>query len=594
MSMRTQAMTGADSPGIPSAGAEARARTLEERLGAPDDPGNPLGFAAVLAAEERGELVAEAEQLLHDQGFGAEMVPVADGGRLERADGLARVIRPVFRRDLGLGTGYGVTSLFAATPVWTAGAAEQRAALADILCGGGRASVVHHSMAHGNALWSGEVSALTTSRGFRLGGRKDVVINAARARALVVYARTDPAPGSRSHSVLLIDREAAAAGRLRTLPRQPTTGLRGCAFGGLEFADCPAPAGALVGEAGGAVPLALRTFQFHRPLCAVMVVAAAGTVLRTAVRAVARDGGGHMGERHRPLLAGVFADLLACDSLATTVLRALHLHPQSADLAAAEVKYLVPDLLREDLEELATVVGRPGRAGHARDAGEVDREMLAKLMRDLPTASLGHAGTAACQAAVIPRLPLLARTSWLRAEDPGDALFRPGLALPPLALDALAVAGRSDFLAAALAATAGRLRADGVEHGYGRALGALVAALLGELAALRERCVAVAPGDLGVLSSPRMCALADRHALLSAAAAALGVWESHRGRPGFLGDPAWLVMALLRIGRRLCLPDLPELPDGCVDRVLAEVAERYRGRRSYDLYDEPVQWADAP
>ncbi len=577
--------------------ADIRRRTdrLEQAFGDPGDPDNPLGLRAVLAADERGELNGPAEQLLADEGFGAELVPVGHGGRLDRADVLARIIRPVFRRDLGLGLGHGITSLYAASAVWVAGSAEQRDSLARMLCRGGRAAVVHRSLAHGSALLSGEIAAMQGSRGFRLSGRKEMVLNAARADAFVVHARTDPAPGPRSHAVLLLEPGELPSGRWRRLPRQPSTGLRGCSFSGLAFDDCPVSAETLVGEADAGVRLALRTFQLHRPISAVSMIAAVDTVLRAAVSAAHQGPGGHLRQRHRKLLAGAFADLLACDSMAVVVLRAVHLHPESAHLAAASVKYLVPDLLREDVEELATVIGTGGigtggigtggigTGDHGRGTGP---GMLAKLMRDLPTASLGHAGTAACQAVVVPQLPLLARRSWFRAPAPSDQLFRPEEPLPPLDFGTLAAVGGEDILAAALVATADGLRQGPAPHPYGDTLRLLTDAFVDELRVLRDRCAAA--DDRSARSSPEMCALADRHALVSAAGAALGVWERHRHGSGFLGDPSWLVMALHRLGVRLCLDGLPELPDGCVDRVLTEMVERFRAGRGYDLYDAPL------
>ncbi|MCD0486331.1 acyl-CoA dehydrogenase [Streptacidiphilus sp. ASG 303] len=578
------AETAAETQAEAAAEAEVRRRVArwERRLGDPYDPANPAGFRTVLAAEERRELPGAAEELLADGGFGAELVPVGLGGRLDRADVLARVIRPVFRRDLGLGIGHGLGSLFAASPVWAAGSAGQRARLAALLCGGGRAAVVHHALAHGNALLAGEVSAVPDGGGFRLGGRKEVVINAVRAEALVVYARTGRVPGPGSHSVLLLEPGGPAGRGLRGLARQATPGLRGCHFSGLEFDGCRVSAEALVGEPGDGVRLALRSFQLHRPLGAASVVAAVDPVLRAAARAAAGSGGRPGRRRHGPLLAGVLADLLVCDILSVVVLRALHLLPDRVQLAAAEVKYLVPEMLREDLEELATVLDATG------SRGELDRAVWAKLMRDLPTAWLGHAGTAACQSVVIPQLPWLARTSWFRGDEPPDGLFRPGAPLPDLDLGALNAGGGPDFLAAALVCAAGRLREGAAGGAYAEVLGRLAAAFVEELGELRRSCAAVEPGDLGALASARMCALADRHALLGAAGAALGFWERNRDGGGFLADPAWLVLALLRLGRRLSLAALPEPPAGCTERVLAEVLRRLREARGYDLYGEPV------
>ncbi|MEI5099133.1 acyl-CoA dehydrogenase [Streptomyces sp. PmtG] len=562
-----------------------RADRLEHRFGDPCDPGNPVGFRALLAADEAGEPLTAAEHLLDSEGFGAELVPLALGGRLHDAEGLVRVVRPVFRRDVALGFGYGITSLFAAAPVFAAGSGPQRDAVARLLAAGGRAAIVHRSLAHGTAMLQGEVSALGHGDGYLLQGRKDVVINAERAGAIVAHVRTDPAPGQGAHSVFLLDPAELLGDGLRPLPRRPTTGLRSCRFAGYAFEDCAVPGDALVGAEGTGVRLALRTFQLNRALITGAVIASVDTVLRAAVRAAV--GSGSLGRRQRGVLAGVFVDLLAADSVATTVLRALSLLPASAHLAAAELKYLIPDLLRDDLEELATVLGA---GGYSRDT---DQGMLSKLRRDLPAAGLGHAGTASCQAVVIPQLPLLAQNSWGREPEPPATLFRAGEPLPALDLGALQVAGGGDFLAAALSASAARV-ADTSEPGpCGEALRTLAAAFQGALLDLRESCRALTPGDRAALTSPRLPALADRHAVLCAVGATLATWERRRREGGFLATPDWLVLALHRYGRRLGLT-LPALPADCVDRVMAELLARFRSGRTFDLHDAPLAEAGTP
>ncbi|MFH8409734.1 acyl-CoA dehydrogenase [Streptomyces sp. NPDC018019] len=565
--------------------ARQRAARLESAFGDPCDPGNPVGFKALLAADERAEPLPAAEDLLDSAGFGAELVPTGLGGRLHDASGLMRMLRPIFRRDAALGFGYGITSLFAAAPVFAAGTPAQRETVARLLATGGRAAIVHRSLAHGTAMLRGELTALGHSGGYLLQGQKDVVINAERAGAVVAYVRTDPAPGPAAHSVFLLDPDRLPSEGLRLLPRRTTTGLRGCRFAGYAFEDCPVPGDALVGEEGTGVRLALRTFQLNRTLITGAVLASVDTVLRAAVRATLAAGA--PSGRQRPVLAGVFAGLLAGDSMAAAVLRALSLRPGSAHLAAAELKYLVPDLLRDDLEELATVLGA---GGYSRDT---DQGTLSKLLRDLPAAGLGHAGTAACQAVVIPQLPLLAEQFWGREAEPPAGLFTDAGILPPLDIGSLEVAGGGDFLIAALQTSATRLADAGDPGPYGDALRAMTAAFRADLDDLRDRCRALGPGGPTARTSPVLCALADRHAVLSAVGAALATWEQHRHTASFLADPAWLLLALQRYGRRLGRT-LPPLPASCVDRVTEELLTRFRAGRSFDLHDTPLAEAGTP
>jgi hypothetical protein len=44
----------------------------------------------------------------------------------------------------------------------------------------------------------------------------------------VLFSRTEPSPGSRNHSVLLVDKSQLPADRCGYLPRYETVGVRGC------------------------------------------------------------------------------------------------------------------------------------------------------------------------------------------------------------------------------------------------------------------------------------------------------------------------------------------------------------------------------
>ncbi|NEB81266.1 acyl-CoA dehydrogenase [Streptomyces sp. SID14478] len=567
-------------PGTPfgrtEADARARAARLEALLGDPYDPANPHGLQTLFAADGRGEPPAATEALLTEAGFGAELVPAAQGGLLTRADLLARALRPVFRRDVGLGFGYGIISLFAAGAVWTAGDAQQRRDVAALLLNGGRATILHHELAHANAILRHEFSARRAPDGYRLDGRKDVIINAARADLQVVYARTDPARGPRSHSVLLLDPARAGAGRLRHLPRVDLPGMRGALFSGLEFTDCPVPAAALVGAEGDGVGVALRVFQVNRSVICGVVTSAVGTVLHSAVRATTEGRTGPLAKRWHKPLAGVFADLLACDAMSTVVLRALSLLPTQAHVYAAAVKYVVPDLLREDLEELAGVLGARGYDHASPEYGALD-----KLVRDLPVAGLGHAGSASCQAVLVPQLRGLAERSWFAEQEPPTELFRSGAELPDLEYGLLGIAGGGDFMAASLVGSAERLAPSRGAGGTLGALADLAEAFVTELRALREQCRRL-PTSGAALTDPAVVVLSARYAGVVGAAGVLGIWEHQDGTDPFLADPAWAVLALSRLAGRLGVA-VPDLPDSIQEQILDELVRRYQEGRSCDL-----------
>ncbi|MGW4377906.1 acyl-CoA dehydrogenase [Streptomyces albidoflavus] len=566
----------ADRAGPRTADARARAARLETLLGDPYDPANPHGLPALLAADERAVPPEATEELLTGAGLTAEFVPAEAGGALHRADLLAQVLRPVFRRDAALGMGFGLTSLFAASAVWAAGTGAQRARLAGQLLAGGRCAIVFHELAHANAFTRGELSAARGpgGRGYLLNGRKDVIINAESAHSLVAYARTDPARGPRGHTALLLDPGRFAQGTVHRLPRPGLPGMRGTRMGGLRFTDCPVPENALVGRHGEGVPLALRTYQVNRALICGTVTAAAGTVLHSAVRAAAAGGA-----RYAPL-AGVFADLLVCDAMARAALRAVSLLPDRAHLLAAATKYVVPGMLREAVEELATVLGT-----HAHRRADPRYGAFAKLVRDLPAVGLGHAGTASCRSVIVPQLRALADRSWFVDHEPPPDLFRAGAELPDLDYRLLAFAGGGDPMAASLVASAARLSAVRGAGGPLARLAALAEAFVTELRGLREECRRLPAPGAGPLTGPAVCALCDRYCLIVAAAAVLGTWEGQDGRDAFLADPGWAVLALARLGVRLGIA-VPEESDGRTAGsavVLDQLVARSRAGLSYDL-----------
>lgn len=542
----------------------SRADELERAL-APFGNGN-----GAIGSEE----LVRAERALDDCEFGADFVPAEFGGRLERIDGLGRVVRPACRRDLSLGFGYGLNCYFAATPVWTAGDSAQREWTAALLLGGGRIAVARPAVAHANDFVRDEFALRRTDGRRRLDGAKTAVCNYARARGLTVVAGTEDG----SHEVLLIDREILPEGSLRTLHRYRTVGLDGCEFGGLEFSGCPVPDEAVVGTAGEGMGLVVRCSVVTRALLPSVMIAAGDTILRTAVRfAVEHRADDPYGPLRSPygrdVLTGALLDLLISDSIALAAARGIHLLPDRVSACAAAAAYTVPKLLQDSAHDLSTVLGEAyfdvkGRYG-----------AFGRMVRDLPLLGQGHAGTAARQAMLVAQLPHLARNSWLVDEEPPAALLRPWEDLPPADLAALSPAGASDPVVPVLAACAG---ADGE-------LGELVTAFLGELRELRDRFARIAPGD--GLSTPDTLALTDRYALVCAAAASLGVWrEHHSARPGtFLADPAWITGALHRLGVLLGL-DVPKAPQESVERLLFDtVMDRYERRRSYDLHETSLE-----
>ncbi|MDL4774211.1 acyl-CoA dehydrogenase [Actinomadura xylanilytica] len=553
------------------------ATELERRFGDPWDSGNPTGHAAVLAADERGETFAAGEQVLDAVGLNAEFVPVDLGGRLARLDHLIQVMRPVFRRDPALGLGYGVSSLIAAVNVWAAGDASQRRRVADLLLAGGRVAAGYHELAHGNDFAGNDLSALPGPDGvLRLNGRKEVIANAGRAEAMVLFARTSSEPGSRSHSQLLAERADLPAGAFRDLPRFPTSGMRGVQLGGLEFRDCPVPADTVLGVPGHGVETALRSFQITRtvlPAMATGILEAGLDVTARFVDARMLYGRSLADMPHiRSILADAFVDLLICECLATVTARSVHLLPDETSLYASASKYFIATLLTDAVYELSRVLGAQF---YLRD-GEYG--IFQKHLRDLPPASFGHSARATCLGTVLPQLPRLARKAWRGGDAPPSEVYRPGGPLPPLSFDRLTLSsGGRDSHSAALTAA---LDAPDVPADLRRHL--LVAA--NELGTLGLECAALAPRDLTVDARPEVLELPARYAAVLAATACVNVWLHSRDRSeDFLADPQWVTAALRRIAGRLGRDPGPR-PRHHDEALAADVLARHRRGGGFGLF----------
>jgi alkylation response protein AidB-like acyl-CoA dehydrogenase len=548
------------------------AEELDGLLGDPWDAGNPVGHAAVLDADERREMSAEGEQLLDKYGLNAEFVPAEYGGRFTRADHLAAVQRTLWRRDLCLGAGYGFSSFIAAVNVWTAGTDEQRRAAADVLLANGRIAAAFHELDHGNDLADAEFTARHDDRRWLLTGRKEVVGNLGRAEAIVLFARTSPAAGSRSHSQFLIHRADLPPSAARDLPRFAGSGLRGVHLGGMEFTDCPVPGDALLGGEGQGLECALRAFQITRSVAPALFVGPLDTALRCALGFALdrRLYGATAADLPyvRTVIARAYADLLAVDAFSAVVLRALHLSPAVA-LYAPAAKYLASRMVLDAFEDLRSVLGAQGYLRQGPYA------IFQKMLRDIAPATFIHVSRAVCLTTILPHLPRLARRSWLQDPPADPALFDLGADLPALDPARLSVGAlRGDELVATLAAVADRTP-------DGSLTARFAARFLTDLRTLREDCAALAPKDITIGASTAAFALADRYTVALAAASALAVWDQAGHRYGDAELIGVLDRLAGRLGGRSVLTAAER--EHLEERLFAAAAERHREHRLFDL-----------
>ncbi|MFF2363752.1 hypothetical protein ACFVU0_13680 [Streptomyces sp. NPDC058122] len=380
-------------------------------------------------------------------------------------------------------------------------------------------------------------------------------------------------------------------------------------IGPLAGAPVPHPAAALLGPAA--------------------LLAATGAVLRGVTRIVEGLSRHEAAARQwRPVLATVFADLLACQSLTDAALRACpapgrdeEAAPYRCDardgdgeLLAAVVGYLVPQLAVELLGDLELVLDECGFDGHT-----VERRALARTLGDRALAGAGPAATGAAQARIVRRLNATGGPDRHETTPPpapphdatpstpaGTTATAPGAAGPqsavPPPLDA--AAARPPAAATPPATGTGTATTTGTGTGTGmdadadvlarRDADADALARIGRRLAAERRALrgvwAVTAGHGHDLADPAVRALADRQALLVLADRATAAREAAaRAREPFLGGAGWVLLALGRITVRLGLA----LPAGMPDAqpgVWDELARRAARNADGDLYAARLPW----
>ncbi|MFI1282215.1 MULTISPECIES: hypothetical protein [unclassified Streptomyces] len=239
----------------------------EKRLGDPLDPANPLGFDAILAADERREPFTAADDVLRG--------PLAERSGRDR---LVELGRAVFRRDTALAARLGVPGLAAVHGLPRPPQAAPFAVAAD--------------------------AGLRVADGI-LNGRAHVLGPDPHGYA-VLGLRTDDGTPAR----LLLDLATLPSAHVHRGPARKLIALEGSAVAEYTFHGCPLPGSGVLDLYGPEVPALLSG----------MAVGAVDSQLRLALDFA--HGRMLYGRRVTDiphsgnLLAGVFLDVLICDGLA--------------------------------------------------------------------------------------------------------------------------------------------------------------------------------------------------------------------------------------------------------------------------------------
>ena len=226
-----------------------------------------------------------------------------------------------------------------------------------------------------------------------LNGTKMWITNGPTADVVVVYARTDPAPGPRGITAFIVEtgwKGFSVAQKLDKL------GMRGSDTGELVFEDCEVPAANVLGKVGGGVNVLMSGLDYER------VVLSAGPlgIMRAAMDLVVpyvhdrEQFGQPIGtfQLMQGKLADMYTTMNACRAYAYTVARACDRGATTRKDSAGVILYCAEKATWMALEAIQTLGGN----------GYINDYPAGRLLRDAKLYEIG-AGTSEIRRMLIGR-----------------------------------------------------------------------------------------------------------------------------------------------------------------------------------------------
>jgi isovaleryl-CoA dehydrogenase len=172
----------------------------------------------------------------------------------------------ISRASASVGLSYGAHSNLCVNQIHRNGSEEQRRRyLPDLISGESVGALAMSEAGAGSDVMSMRLRAQARAGAWVLDGSKMWITNGPDADVLVVYARTDHAPGTGSLGAFIVEksfRGFSVAQRLDKL------GMRGSATGELVFQGCEVPAANLVGGPGDGVRILMSGLDYERAVLA--------------------------------------------------------------------------------------------------------------------------------------------------------------------------------------------------------------------------------------------------------------------------------------------------------------------------------------
>lgn len=177
---------------------------------------------------------------------------------------LAHVVamEEISRASGGIGLSYGAHSNLCVNQLRKNGNEQQKQRWLPGLCSGEHIGALAMSEpGAGSDVVSMRLQARGADGGFVLNGNKMWITNGPDADVLIVYAKTDPAAGSRGITAFIIEKGMAGFATAQKLDK---LGMRASNTCELVFTDCFVPEASVLGSVGGGVRVLMSGLDFER------------------------------------------------------------------------------------------------------------------------------------------------------------------------------------------------------------------------------------------------------------------------------------------------------------------------------------------
>jgi isovaleryl-CoA dehydrogenase len=203
---------------------------------------------------------------LGDQGLLGITVPERFGGAGLGYLAHVIVMEEISRASGAVGLSYGAHSNLCVNQLRLNASAEQCAHyLPKLLSGEHVGALAMSEPGSGSDVVSMQLKATRRGDSYVLNGRKMWITNGPDADVLMVYAKTDPAAGSRGISAFIVERGTPG---FKSAQKLDKLGMRGSSTSELVFDDCRIPAANMVGTENGGVRVLMSGLDYERVVLA--------------------------------------------------------------------------------------------------------------------------------------------------------------------------------------------------------------------------------------------------------------------------------------------------------------------------------------